>query len=73
MPAPSPGRTARLELRLTPGELSVVDAIAEVKGGLTRTRVLLNALELYGKQVLGRRLADLAPVDDRAGRRGMPR
>jgi len=54
--------TPRSSFRLRPPAIALIDAIAEAKGGLTKTRVVELALEQLGRSVLGRRAADLAPV-----------
>ncbi len=54
-------RTVRKNYRFTPGTMVIVAAIAEAREGLTETRVFENAVEMYGRKVLGRRMADLVP------------
>jgi hypothetical protein len=62
------GRT-RKNYRLSDGTVAVIRAIAEACEGLTETRVIENAVDLYGKKVLGRAMADLVAPRARPGRR----
>jgi hypothetical protein len=62
-------RTVRKEFRFEPATAAVIRAIAEAREGLTETRVVENAIEMYGKKVLGRRMADLVAPKVRPGRR----
>jgi hypothetical protein len=55
--------------RFDPSTLAVIDAISAAREGLTRTRVIENAVAAYGKKVLGRRMADLVAPKVRPGRR----
>jgi hypothetical protein len=62
------GRT-RKNYRLSDCTVTVIRAIAAAREGLTETRVVENAVDLYGRKVLGRRMADLVPPRVRPGRR----
>jgi hypothetical protein len=61
-------RTERLSVRITPQTAAVIAAIAEAREGLSVSRVVDNAIELYGRKVLGRRMADLVPPRARPDR-----
>jgi hypothetical protein len=56
--------------RLSPATFATIDRISAVREGLSATRVIENAVELYGRKVLGRRMADLVPPRARPGREG---
>lgn len=62
----SPQQRCRTSYRLRPEICALIEAIAEAKEGLTRTQVVENAVELYARQVLGRRAADLVAVRRRS-------
>lgn len=55
---------------MTRAELATLDATAEMRGGLSRSRVLILGLDLIAREVLGKRRADLVAVRLRAARRG---
>jgi hypothetical protein len=57
--------TKQSAFRLTDEDLARIDRIAEVKEGLSKTQVVRNAIDLYHRQVCGRRAPDLKPVKDR--------
>ena len=61
--------TVRKNYRLPAQTVAVIGAIAKAREGLTETRVVVNAVEMYGKKVLGRRMADLVAPKVRPGRR----
>lgn len=56
-----PTRTVRKNYRFRPETAAIIAAIAEAREGLTETRVIENAVERYGRAILGRRAADLVP------------
>jgi hypothetical protein len=64
-----PRRTVRYSGRFTPETWAIVKAIAAAREGLSDGKVIENAIELYGKKVLGRRMADLVPPKVLPGRR----
>ncbi len=60
--------TKRSSYRLPEHTLATVRAIAEIREGLSQTQVIVNAVERYGRSVLGRRMADLVPPRARPDR-----
>jgi hypothetical protein len=42
--------------------VATIQAVAEIREGLTATQVVKDAVERYGRSVLGRRMADLLKV-----------
>jgi hypothetical protein len=64
-------RKAPRTFRLSPETVAIIEAIAAAREGLTATRVVENAVERYGRAVLGRRMADLAGVKTSGRRRTM--
>ena len=61
-PAGPAARKIPRTYRLAPETLAIIAAIGEIREGLSDTRVIENAVEIYGKQVLGRRLNDLVAI-----------
>jgi hypothetical protein len=61
--------TVRKNYRLPAETVEVIRAIADAREGLTETRVVINAVKMYGNKVLGRRSPDLVPPRVRPGRR----
>ncbi len=61
--------TPRKTYRFKPHILAIARAISQAREGLTETQVFENAIEHYGRKVLGRRMADLVPPRVRPGRR----
>jgi hypothetical protein len=61
--------TPRKTYRFKPHILAIARAISEAREGLTETQVFENAIEHYGRKVLGRRMADLVSPRVRPGRR----
>jgi hypothetical protein len=59
----------RKNYRFPAETMAIVWAIYDAREGLTETRVFINAVELYGRKVLGRAMADLVPPRVRPGRR----
>ncbi len=57
--------TKQTSYRFPERTLAIARAIAEPRGGLTITQVFIKAMDEHGKKVLGRRLADLVPVERR--------
>ncbi len=64
---PSAG-TKVTPFRFSPEELEKITQIAEQRGGLSRIQVMRNALDIYWRQTVGRRVADLKPVRQRKER-----
>jgi hypothetical protein len=56
--------------RLSPETRAIIAAIADIREGLSATRVVENAVGMYGRKVLGRRMADLVSPRARPGRAG---